>query len=545
MRRRCRKYRQDRAKTGIDVIDSFIGGAIIDSGAIAATSRAILIDGASEVLSNETAIVVAGKTFTGGISNFGLISGASIGIDIVSAHPVSIFDAGTIIGSGGTAIEFSGSGNTLTLGAGYSIGGAVDPSGNNTLQLGGTGSATFDLSSIGSAAQYRGFTTFDVVGGTWTVTGAGGATSGWHIDGGTLEFAGGATLTSTTVCAAAGWSPKPAASPTSPWSRPAAPRSSTRGVRRHCYGFEGRRDGAHRQRSSAVGPTLRRRHLEVGSGEVFRYFPSHGPIVEFLSAGVFSVGNLLIGRPRDQPRRRAAEQFDWSPAGGTAIVAFGGTGGLATILKGGASMSCPAAPRSAQGSVAAASRRLRPAASTSARRSRRAAPNWCPPAAPGAARRSRAARTSLVASGGVAVSATIFSGGTEAVSAGGTDFGAQISGGTQLVFGLASFATVFSGEQLVQAGGKRLTAISGGSEVVAAGGHCRATVSTAATKSSAPTAPTSAGKSSAVRWSIRPGQRGGIHTGGLEVVGAGGTSSHTSTSAAPKSSAPAAKISAP
>ena len=84
---------------------------------------------------------------------------------------MSIFDAGAIIGSGGTAIEFAGSGNTLTLGAGYTIGGIVDPSGNNTLQLGGTGSDTFDLNSIGT--QYFGFTTFSVIGGTWTVSGAG------------------------------------------------------------------------------------------------------------------------------------------------------------------------------------------------------------------------------------------------------------------------------------------------------------------------------------------------------------------------------------
>ena len=63
---------------------------------------------------------------------------------------VSIFDAGAIIGTGGTAIEFAGSGNTLTLGAGYLISGIVDPlSGSNTFQLGGMGSDTFDLSPIG------------------------------------------------------------------------------------------------------------------------------------------------------------------------------------------------------------------------------------------------------------------------------------------------------------------------------------------------------------------------------------------------------------
>ena len=176
---------------------STITGAIVDSGTIKATSHGILIDSASEILASKTAIAIAGPTFTGGITNFGVISG-SAGIEIKTARPVSIFDAGAIVGTGGTAIQFAGSGNTLTLGAGYVIGGIVDPSGKNILQLGGTGSGTFDLSSIGSSAQYRGFTTFNVVGGTWTVTSAGSAQ--WTIrSGGTEEIASGGMLTSTTV----------------------------------------------------------------------------------------------------------------------------------------------------------------------------------------------------------------------------------------------------------------------------------------------------------------------------------------------------------
>jgi hypothetical protein len=117
------------AKTGISISDSTIAGAIIDSGTIVATSHGILIDSAGEIVAGKTAIVIAGPTFTGGISNFGVISG-SAGIEIKTAHPVSIFDAGAILAApGGTAIQFAGSGNTLTLGAGYTISGTVDPSG--------------------------------------------------------------------------------------------------------------------------------------------------------------------------------------------------------------------------------------------------------------------------------------------------------------------------------------------------------------------------------------------------------------------------------
>ena len=104
------------AATGIAVNGSTISGSIIDSGTIVATSHGIAIDGASEIVADGVAAIdITGKTFTGGIVNSGAISGA-IGIDITSMQGVSIFDDGTIVGSGGTAIEFHGSGNTLTLG---------------------------------------------------------------------------------------------------------------------------------------------------------------------------------------------------------------------------------------------------------------------------------------------------------------------------------------------------------------------------------------------------------------------------------------------
>src|SRR5262249_58939578 len=117
---------------------------------------------------------------TGGISNFGVIAGAA-GIEIDTARPVSIFDAGAIIGTGGEAIQFAGSGNTLTLAAGYTISGTVDPSGHNTFALGGTGSWTLDLTLIGT--QFNGFTTFDVVGGTW----AGNRPRRWEVQRGGFD----------------------------------------------------------------------------------------------------------------------------------------------------------------------------------------------------------------------------------------------------------------------------------------------------------------------------------------------------------------------
>jgi hypothetical protein len=96
---------------------------------------------------------------------------------IATSGNTSIFDAGTISANSGPAIFFESvgsggaGGNTLTLGPGFVINGTALGSGSDTLQLGGTGSGTFDLSNIGSTDQYQGFTTFNVVSATWTANG--------------------------------------------------------------------------------------------------------------------------------------------------------------------------------------------------------------------------------------------------------------------------------------------------------------------------------------------------------------------------------------
>ena len=186
------------AKTGIALFQSTITGAIVDSGSIKATSHGILINSGSEILAGKTAINIAGPTFTGGISNFGVVSG-SAGIEIKSAHAVSIFDAGRNRRHRAAPRSSSPAAATRSRSAPAtrSAASSILPA-RTRCQLGGTGSGTFDLSSIGSAAQYRGFTTFNVVGGTWTVTSA--STAHWTIkSGGTLEVASGGELTSTTV----------------------------------------------------------------------------------------------------------------------------------------------------------------------------------------------------------------------------------------------------------------------------------------------------------------------------------------------------------
>ena len=187
------------AADGVEIDIGTVSGQVIDSGTILAASHGIVVESGSNILAGNAAfaIDVTGKTFTGGIVNSGVISGSG-GIDITQVSGVSIFDAGSILASGGTAIEFDGTGNTLTLGAGYTISGIVDPqSGTNTLDLGGSASDTFDLSSVGAGEQYRGFTVFNVAGGTWGLTGSG---SGWIVEsGGTAEVTSGADLSGSTV----------------------------------------------------------------------------------------------------------------------------------------------------------------------------------------------------------------------------------------------------------------------------------------------------------------------------------------------------------
>jgi uncharacterized protein with beta-barrel porin domain len=126
-----------------------------------------------------------------------IISGQA-GIDLVSAFGLSsIFNSGTIIGTGGVAILFNRnglSGNTLTLDTTSKITGAVLGTGSDILQLGGTGTGTFNLSDIGANRQYQGFSIFNKIGtSTWTLTGSATLAGLTSVTGGILQVDGSLT----------------------------------------------------------------------------------------------------------------------------------------------------------------------------------------------------------------------------------------------------------------------------------------------------------------------------------------------------------------
>ena len=142
---------------------------------------------------------IGGNGGTGGTDGDGIgvaADGAGgVGIRFLSDSGVAMI-AGTVTGgmSGdgvtrANAITFAGSNNTLLLNNGYSItGNVVADGGGDALVLGGTSDASFDISKVGAAAQYRGFESFRKTGtSTWTLLNTTSAVTDWTISAGTLR----------------------------------------------------------------------------------------------------------------------------------------------------------------------------------------------------------------------------------------------------------------------------------------------------------------------------------------------------------------------
>ncbi len=138
-------------------------------------------------------------SITGGIGGSEPESHAAGGSGI-RASSTTVINSGSISGAlngvdRANAITFTGGTNVLELRAGSTIIGNVAAfSAADTLRLGGSTTASFDLSQIGAAAQYRNFGLFGKTGtSTWTLTGTSSQTTPWTITQGTLAVNGSIT----------------------------------------------------------------------------------------------------------------------------------------------------------------------------------------------------------------------------------------------------------------------------------------------------------------------------------------------------------------
>jgi uncharacterized protein with beta-barrel porin domain len=174
------------AGTNATVVNS---GSITGTGdGVTAGSIAIVTNNLGGTIHGNIQNGVSGAAVIG--TNAGTISGFNHGI-LASGAGSNFFNSGTITGNSGTAVQFAGANNVLTLGPGSIINGLVTGGATNIFQLGGTGSDTFNAGLIGAAQQYRNFTTFNKVGtSTWTLTGTFGQANPWTVQGGTLSVNG-------------------------------------------------------------------------------------------------------------------------------------------------------------------------------------------------------------------------------------------------------------------------------------------------------------------------------------------------------------------
>jgi fibronectin-binding autotransporter adhesin len=168
---------------GTNSITNTFGGVI---------NQAVNVSGAAQSTITNIGTMAGGIRLTGGsstITNFGTINQG-----VFSSGSGSLYNSGTITASGANAIDFTvspGTGPfTLTLAPGFNISGNVLGNGSDTFQLGDsqilkTLLGTFNVSTIGPAQQYRGFSVFNKIGASvWALTGTG--AQNWNISGGTL-----------------------------------------------------------------------------------------------------------------------------------------------------------------------------------------------------------------------------------------------------------------------------------------------------------------------------------------------------------------------
>ncbi|GAB2906046.1 autotransporter adhesin YapE [Paraburkholderia jirisanensis] len=180
------------------------GGAGINFGVLGATliNNGTIRGGSDLSGVNPGGAALFVRTGAAPIINTGTLAGGNDAVAVIGNAAFTLINSGTIqAGSGqATAIQAAASGATaaltLELQAGSVIVGNVVANAaatGNTLILGGTANDVFDVSSIGPAAQYQNFNSFEKTGtSTWALTGTGTTATAWTIQQGTLQIGNGA-----------------------------------------------------------------------------------------------------------------------------------------------------------------------------------------------------------------------------------------------------------------------------------------------------------------------------------------------------------------
>ncbi|WP_145998505.1 autotransporter outer membrane beta-barrel domain-containing protein [Caulobacter flavus] len=145
---------------------------------------------------------LAGGAITGGAAGSGWPNYLGIGGAGVRGADITLVNAGAITGGnrqlGGraNAVWFTGGVNSLEIWSTSTITGNVQAfSAADRLILGGATNASFDVSLIGAAAQYRGFGGFEKTGAsTWTLTGTNAGVTPWTLREGVLAITDDAAL---------------------------------------------------------------------------------------------------------------------------------------------------------------------------------------------------------------------------------------------------------------------------------------------------------------------------------------------------------------
>ncbi len=174
---------------GFDGVFVLNGGRIENTaeGTIQGNTNGIRMENGTGVVVNDGSITAAQRGISiedsGSVTNRGSISG-TIGVMFSGPGSDSLFNAGVIAGSGGTAVAMGAGDDSVTLSTGSSVDGLID---------GGPGVDVLTLTG-----DIDGFTGFEDLlkegAGVWTLTGSGSSGADISVNGGTLIVDEGATI---------------------------------------------------------------------------------------------------------------------------------------------------------------------------------------------------------------------------------------------------------------------------------------------------------------------------------------------------------------